>query len=135
MSNEATERLSHGRDERGRLTQFKLMELAALAKKTMDAMATKGRAATDNYFFMNDVHSACWQAVEQEGEIDSYRQLYIRERELVKLLVEKADHLERELSGYRTVEHLVRAGTLQQTEERVKLRMKRAEQKAELKSE
>ena len=135
MSEQATERLSHGRDDSGRLTEFKLMELAALAKKTMDAMAAKGKEATDNYFFFNDMHSACWQAVEQLQELATARQLYIRERELVNLLVAKANDLEQELSGYRTLEHIVRAGTLEESIKRIKVRMKKAEQTAELKAE
>ncbi|MDP2188541.1 MAG: hypothetical protein Q8J69_07650 [Sphingobacteriaceae bacterium] len=127
MSESAPERLTDGRDHNGRLTEKKLTDLALLAKKTMDQMANKGNAATDNYFFFNDIYCACWQAFETLEELDSARRLYIREREMVELLIAKNKQLEEELSGFRTIERQVRNGTLDETIAQTKLKMKKTE--------
>lgn len=127
MSESAPERFTEGRDHNGRLTEKKLMDLAMLAKKTMEQMASKGKDATDNYFFFNDIHCACWQAYETLEELDSARRLYIREREMVELLIAKTKQLEEELSGFRTIERQVRNGTLEETIAKTKLKMKKTE--------
>lgn len=127
MSNEATERLSHGRDTTGRLLEWKILELAQLCKKTMEAMAKKGAAASDNYFFFQDMWCMCMQAFELTEQNENLIRHYQREKQMNELVISKNIELEKELGAFRTIENHMRSGTLDDIIKRVEKKQKMIE--------
>ena len=127
MSEQATERLSHGRDASGRLLEWKILELAQLCKKTLDAMAKKGAAASDNYFFFQDMWFMCMQAFELTEQNEALARHYHLEKQMNEVIITKNIELEREISAYRTIENNVRFGSMDELVKRVEKKIKMTE--------
>lgn len=110
---DSTARLADALDHQGRFSERKYFELADLCRHSMKKMEAVGKRGTDNYLFFQDLYFALMNAI----DITRVNNAVIGERHVdktvIKIYSERCAALEEELSGYRVIDRLKQAGSLQ----------------------